>query len=145
MTQPPTPSETTKMTQPIVYFEIVGDNAELLRSYYSALFGWEFEGDKPPRGFEYAPVRADGVGIGGAIGAAPHGTGGYLTFYVAVQNVEAALELAQRLGGTRIYGPDRVTDLLEIGMFKDPEGHVVGVRALANHADHSRSRRRGMK
>jgi uncharacterized protein len=123
------------MAQPIIYFEIVGDNAALLRRYYTELFGWEFDHDNPPRGFDYAAVSADGIGISGAIGAAPPGTGGYLTFYVEVPDVDAALAHAQQLGGTRIYGPDRVSDMLEIGMFTDPEGHVVGVLAVANHAD----------
>jgi predicted enzyme related to lactoylglutathione lyase len=122
------------MAQPIVYFEIVGDDAELLRRYYAALFEWEFEGDKAPRGFDYAAVRAHGVGVDGAVGAALGGIGGYLTFYVAVQDVEATLERAQRLGGARIYGPDRVNDALEIGMFIDPEGHLVGVLAAASDA-----------
>jgi predicted enzyme related to lactoylglutathione lyase len=117
------------MTQPIIYFEIVGDDAALLRSYYSKLFGWRFDTDAPPRGFEYASVRADGVGVGGAIGAAPPGTGGYVTFYVEVNDVEATLARAEHLGGKRIFGPDSVSDTLELGMFKDPEGHLVGLRA----------------
>jgi hypothetical protein len=40
------------------------------------------------------------------------------------------------LGGTRIYGPDRVNNTVEIGMFTDPKGHVVGVLAAASDADH---------
>lgn len=119
------------MTQPIVYFEIVGDDAALLRSYYSELLGWRFDTDVPARGFDYAAVRADGPGVEGSIGAAPPGTGGYVTFYVGVSDVETTLARAQALGGKRIFGPDRVTDSLELGMFKDPEGHVVGV--LAKH------------
>jgi predicted enzyme related to lactoylglutathione lyase len=124
------------MAQPVVYFEIVGEDAELLRRYYEALFGWEFDGDNPSRGFDYATFRPNAIGIGGTIGAAPAGVGGYLTFYVEVQDVETALAHADRLGGTRIYGPDRVTDAVEIGMFADPEGNVVGVLAAASDADH---------
>ena len=129
------------MAQPIIYFEIVGTDAELLRRYYADLFGWQFDGDAPPRGFDYAAVRADAIGISGGIGAALSGTGGYLTCYVAVADVDATLTKAQQLGGTRIYGPDRVTDMLAIGMFTDPEGHVVGVLAVANHADPSQMHR----
>jgi uncharacterized protein len=117
------------MAQPIVYFEIVGADAALLRSYYSELLGWRFETDTPPRGFDYALVRANDAGVRGAIGAAPRGTGGYVTFYVAVTDVETTLARAQSLGGKRIFGPDRVSDTFELGMFKDPEGHVVGVLA----------------
>jgi predicted enzyme related to lactoylglutathione lyase len=126
--------------QPIIYFEILGEDAELLRSYYSQLLGWRFDADVPPRGFDYALVRADDAGVGGGIGAAAPGTGGYLTFYVSVTDVETTLARAQELGGERIFGPDRVSDTLELGMFKDPEGHVVGV--LANHDSAARTARR---
>jgi hypothetical protein len=49
-------------------------------------------------------------------------------FYVEVPDVEAALARAEDLGGTRIFGPDKVpgTDV-ELGQFADPEGHMIGV------------------
>jgi uncharacterized protein len=114
--------------RPIVYFEIVGEDAALLQRYYSELLGWRFDSDVPSRGFAYASV-ADGAGLDGAIGAAPPGTSGYVTFYVRVTDVEATLARAHALGGKRIFGPDTVSDTLELGMFKDPEDHVVGVLA----------------
>jgi uncharacterized protein len=117
--------------RPIVYFEIVGEDAGLLQTYYSELLGWRFDSDVPSRGFAYVSVRADGAGLDGAIGAAPPGTSGYVTFYVRVTDVEATLARAHALGGKRIFGPDAVSDTLELGMFKDPEDHVVGV--LADH------------
>ena len=47
--------------------------------------------------------------------------------YVAVEDVEAALAKAERLGGTRVMGPEKIMDMIELGQFKDPEGHVIGV------------------
>jgi uncharacterized protein len=41
--------------------------------------------------------------------------------------VEAALAKAESLGGSRVMGPDKVMEGLEIGLFNDPEGHLVGV------------------
>ena len=54
-------------------------------------------------------------------------TSGHVTFYVAVPDVEAALAKAENLGGTRVMGPEKVMDMVELGLFKDPEGHVIGV------------------
>jgi predicted enzyme related to lactoylglutathione lyase len=34
---------------------------------------------------------------------------------------------AESLGGTRMMGPEEVQPGLVIGLFSDPEGHVVGV------------------
>jgi predicted enzyme related to lactoylglutathione lyase len=48
-------------------------------------------------------------------------------FLKAALDVEAALAKAESLGGTRVFGPDEVTEGVEIGQFLDPEGHVIGV------------------
>ena len=42
-------------------------------------------------------------------------------------DVEAALADAERLGGTRMMGPEQVMEGLVIGLFNDPEGHVIGL------------------
>jgi uncharacterized protein len=118
------------MGQPVVHFEIMGKDADKLRSYYSNLFGWEINADNP---MNYGMVQrdgnvtADGAGIGGGIGAAPDGYDGHVTFYIEVPDVEAALAKAESLGGSRMMGPDKVMDQVEIGLFNDPEGHTVGV------------------
>ncbi len=65
-------------------------------------------------------VNADGIGIGGGIGPGPDGYAGHVTFYVEVPDVEAALVKAESLGGSRMFGPDVVTEGVEIGQFSDP-------------------------
>jgi uncharacterized protein len=120
------------MGQPVVHFEVIGKDGGKLRSYYSELFGWAFGDTLGPT--NYAVVQrdgntnADGVGIGGGIGTAPEGYGGHVTFYVEVPDVEAALAKAESLGGTRMMGPDKVPEAgIEIALFSDPEGHVIGL------------------
>ena len=118
------------MGQPVVHFEIIGKDAEALRRYYSDLFEWEIDTNNP---MNYGIIgregntNADRVGIGGGIGAGPEGYAGHVTFYVEVPDVEAALAKAESLGGSRMMGPETVMEGVEIGLFNDPEGHVVGV------------------
>jgi predicted enzyme related to lactoylglutathione lyase len=118
------------MGQPVVHFEIIGQDAERLRSYYSELFGWEINAENP---MDYGivaregNVNADGVGIGGGIGTGPEGYSGHVTFYIEVPDVEAALAKAESLGGTRMMGPDEPMEGLVIGLFTDPEGHTIGL------------------
>jgi predicted enzyme related to lactoylglutathione lyase len=120
------------MGQPVVHFEIIGTDAKKLQSYYSDLFGWEIDTNNA---MNYGIVQReqnvspDGVGIGGGIAAGPEGQNypGHVTFYVSVPDVEAALAKAESLGGTRVMGPEKVMDQFEIGLFTDPEGHLVGV------------------
>jgi uncharacterized protein len=120
------------MGQAVVHFEIAGKDADALQSYYSELFDWDIDADNE---FKYGIVaregntNADGIGIGGGISAGPEGYDGHVTFYVEVPDVEAALAKAESLGGTRMMGPDEVMEGLTIGLFTDPEGHVIGVMA----------------
>jgi uncharacterized protein len=116
--------------QPVVHFEIIGQDADKLRGYYADLFGWEIDSDNPAN---YGVVQregntdGDGVGIGGGVGQGPQGYTGHVTFYVGVPDVEAALAKAESLGGTRMMGPEKPMEGVEIGLFNDPEGHTVGV------------------
>lgn len=118
------------MGQPVVHFEVVGKDGAALRSFYSDLFGWKIDANNP---MNYGIVQRDenvshdGTGIGGGIAQGPEGYPGHVTFYVEVPDVEAALAKAERLGGTRMMGPDKVMEGLEIGLFNDPEGHTIGV------------------
>jgi len=119
------------MGQPVVHFEIIGKDPERLQGYYSELFGWEIDSSNPmnyglvPREGNTDP---NGVGIGGGVGAGPEGYDGHVTFYVGVPDVEAALAKAESLGGTRMTGPNKMSDPdLETALFTDPEGHVVGL------------------
>jgi uncharacterized protein len=120
------------MGQPVIHFEVIGKDGDKLRSYYSQLFDWEFGDPLGPT--NYAVVQAngdtdgDGAGIGGGIGTAPEGYDGHVTFYVEVPDVGAALEKAVSLGGARMMGPDKIPEAnIEIALFTDPEGHVIGL------------------
>ena len=118
------------MGQAVVHFEIVGRDAAALRAYYSQLFGWQIVTDNP---MNYGIIArdgntsAEGIGIGGGVGQGPEGYSGHITFYVEVPDVEAALAQEQSLGGSRIMGPEKVMEGVEIGLLQDPEGNIVGV------------------
>ncbi|MCS5732144.1 VOC family protein [Herbiconiux daphne] len=135
------------MGRPVVHFEIVGPDAAALRAYYAQLFDWRYDTDSPVApevsdagdyGFidaatngtatngtasdSGAPAGIPG-GVGGGPGRAPHAV-----FYVAVDDVEAALAEAERLGGARVMGPAaNPNGSLVVGHFTDPQGNLVGV------------------
>ena len=119
------------MGQAVVHFEVVGKDGDKLRQYYADLFGWEIDADNP---MKYGMVDAktnktsDGsTGIGGGVGQGPDGYEGHVTFYIAVPDVEEALQKAESLGGTRVMGPEEIMGMVTLGQFKDPEGHLIGV------------------
>lgn len=112
------------MGRPVVWFEVMGTDGEALRRFYGELFGWSFQ---TVEGMDYGMVPPDDAGIGGGIGTPPPGAPSYQTFYVSVEDVEAALAQAESLGATRMVGPMEVPGGGTIGMFTDPEGHLIGV------------------
>ncbi len=127
------------MPQPVVHFEIIGRDPDALRRYFGALFGWEYDTPSPVAdevsdpdqyGFVDLIAAEDGAGIRGGIGGGPQRTPQAL-FYVAVPDVEAALQRAEELGGTRTMGPARSPNGLVVGRFTDPEGNLVGVAGVS--------------
>lgn len=121
------------MTDQVVHFEIIGADAAALRSYYGELFDWTYEvgdalTDAVSAPGEYGSVQA-GIngGVGGGAGHEPR-----VLFYVGVSSVTAALDHAERLGGTRQLGPVRAAEGdFAVGQFTDPEGNLIGVAGPA--------------
>ena len=112
------------MGNPTVFFEVAGPDQKGLIDFYTQLFGWktnDIPGDMP-----YSLVTPGEGGTPGGIGPTPDGSQGHVTFYVGVDDIAAALEKAESLGGSKIMGPAPVPGG-EIGLFTDPEGHVIGV------------------
>ena len=70
-------------------------------------------------------VQPDG---GAGIGACPDASyQGHVTFYIEVPDVARALDAIEQRGGTKVMGPDAGPGGPIIGLFRDPEGHVIGV------------------
>ena len=127
------------MPQPVVHFEIIGTDPEGLRRYFGELFGWVFDTPSPVAhevsdpesyGFLDLVTSEDGTGIRGGIGGGP-GYASHAVFYVGVPDVEAALQRAENLGGTRVMGPAASPSGLVVGHFRDPEGTLIGVAGVA--------------
>ena len=123
------------MSQPVVHFEVAGKDPERLRRFFGELFDWTFDVPSPvakevsaPDGYGFVELitTEDGTGIRGGVGGGA-GFESHALFYVGVPSVEAALQRAEELGGTRVMGPATSPNGLVVGHFTDPEGSLVGV------------------
>jgi uncharacterized protein len=126
------------MSQPVVHFEVIGKDPDRLRDYFGELFGWEFDTPSPvaqevsePHSYGFLDLLTseDGSGIRGGVGGG-QGYASHAVFYVGVPNVEAALQRAESLGGTRVMGPATSPNGLVVGHFTDPEGTLIGVAGV---------------
>jgi predicted enzyme related to lactoylglutathione lyase len=110
-----------------MWFEVLGRDGGKLRKFYGDLFGWTF--DLVPE-VDYGLVKTgDGRGIMGGVGAttpeakpwAP-----WVTFYTETPDVTASLAKAVALGG-KVIAPRTELPGAIVGVFEDPEGHVLGL------------------
>jgi uncharacterized protein len=109
-----------------------------LARWYGDLFGWTCDTPSPVAqevsqadsyGFIDLLRSDDGIGIRGGIGGG-EGYDSHAVFYVGAPDVEAALQRAESLGGTRVMGPATSPNGLVVGRFKDPEGTLIGVAGV---------------
>ncbi|MDQ0380268.1 VOC family protein [Amycolatopsis thermophila] len=115
------------MGQQVAFFEVISPDAERARKFYAELFGWQIGADPAMGG--YALVDTGG-GIGGGIGpsTAPGDAG--VKIYMRVDDLDAYLDRAERLGGKRLVPPtDLPGDFGRFAIFTDPDGNQVGLWA----------------
>jgi predicted enzyme related to lactoylglutathione lyase len=93
-----------------------------MQSFFKDAFDWEMESVMPT----YAMVRNE-KGIAGGVGSAPDGGAGHVSFYIEVDDLQAALERVAANGGSTVAPPMDVPGGPSIALFADPEGHVVGL------------------
>ena len=108
-------------TNAVVHFEIPGKDQKLLEAFYKGVFDWEIT----PMMEGYSLVKP-GSGIGGGIGTMGEARA-HITFYVAVEDVNAALALIESKGGKKAFGPHPIPDGGIIAGFLDPEGNLIGL------------------
>lgn len=111
------------MDHPVVHFEILGPDGPALQKYYTELFGWKIDSDNPPN---YGIVTPIAPGIGGGVSASHDGTS-FLSFYVATDDLQASLDKAVSLGGTKVMDPTDIPGGPSVAMFTDPQGNTVGL------------------
>jgi predicted enzyme related to lactoylglutathione lyase len=109
------------MANPVVHFEIIGENKQLLEAFYTSVFDWKISAVMD----EYSLVDT-GSSPGGGIGAMGQAQR-HVTFYVEVADVNTALAEIEAKGGKRAFGPHPVPTGATIAGFTDPEGNLVGL------------------
>lgn len=133
------------MSSPVVHFHVVADDPDRLASFYEGVFGWhalsarlaavEGAADRP-----YRYIDSQDAGISGNVNDRRdyrdvRAGGGGVVLVVEVDDLEATLAAAERLGAHRLGegGSDRMAltgagdadGEFELDAFVDPEGNIV--------------------
>ena len=112
------------MGNPIVHFEITGGRPGQLADFYSRLFGWNVNSDNP---MQYGVVDTGSKqGINGGLFTNRDGAS-RVTLYAQVDDLQATLDRAEKLGGKTIMPPSDVPGGPRLAVFTDPTGNVIGL------------------
>jgi uncharacterized protein len=118
------------MGQPVAFFEVISSDAPRAQKFYAELFGWQVSADPAMGGYGLVDTGAGEDAVGGGIGAAddPGETG--VKIYMRVDDLDAYLDRAEKLGGRRLVPPtDLPGDFGRFAIFTDPDGNQVGLWA----------------
>lgn len=111
------------MGQPVVHFEIGCRNSQKTQEFFSKLFGWQMEAAGP------ATMISTGAneGIQGHISALGHEPHNYVTIYVQVNDLQAYLTDASKLGGKTLVPPTEIPGMGSFAWLADPDGNIIGL------------------
>ncbi len=115
------------MAGPVVHFEIVSKKAPALMKFYAKVFGWKIDADNP---MKYGMVKTGAkakIALGGGICAPSPKGEEYVTFYIAVDDLDATLKAVKAAGGKTAMKPMQVPGGPLIAQFKDPAGNIMGI------------------
>jgi uncharacterized protein len=102
------------------HFEIPADNVDGLRSFYSSLFGWEFE-----QGQTQGYYMIKNAGISGAL-AQKENPQQVSTQFVNVESLEDYVNKAKQLGATVVKDRQEISEGY-YAVLEDPQRNTIGI------------------
>lgn len=116
------------MGQPVAFFEIISPDHERAQKFYGELFGWKMAADPAMSGYGLVDTGAGEGAIGGGIGPGQGPDDNGVKIYMRVDDLDAYLDRAEKLGGRRLVPPtDLPGDFGRFAIFADPDGNQVGL------------------
>ncbi len=114
------------MPHPVIHAEIRSQDPDATRQFFAQLFDWKVASEGGLPGYTFIDTGAEGSP---AVAISPRqGSEDEVLFFVAVEDVAAALSRAEELGGT-IVQPEQQVPGVSFGVLADAHGHRIGVAA----------------
>lgn len=113
------------MDHTICHLEIPTADTKKSGEFYRKLFGWEIDYGWGP---DYAAFNTgEGVLSGGGLDRKDNVTPGNIVIYVQVDDINAMLERAAKLGGEKVKEKTEIPDVGWFGLFTDLDGNTIGL------------------
>src|SRR4030043_2225957 len=108
----------------IVHIELSAKDRKELSKFYSSVFGWSMQHLDE---MNYTTFKAgDGV-AGGFNPVTDENPAGTVLIYIETDDVTTSLEDIKKAGGTIISPEMEIPDTGKFGIFRDPQGNMVGL------------------
>jgi predicted enzyme related to lactoylglutathione lyase len=112
------------MAHPVIHAEIRSADPDATRAFFGELFGWKVASEGAFPGYTFIDTGAEG---GTFVAISPRQSAeDEVLFFVGVEDVDATLAKAEKLGG-KIIQPAQHVPGTSFGVFADAQGHRVGV------------------
>jgi predicted enzyme related to lactoylglutathione lyase len=110
-----------------LWHELHTTDAPGAAAFYEKVVGYTDRAQDMGPGGTYHVLSRDGVDRGGIMGDAGAGTVPHWLPYVSVDDVDAVVARATRLGGKLCMGPTDIPGIGRFGVFQDPTGAALAV------------------
>ena len=92
------------------------------KTFYTSLFGWEFEELPMGEGASYTMLKKDGRNVGALYPDSKPGIPPHWDLYISVPSADEAAAKAKSLGGMVIVEPFDVMEVGRMAVLQDPTG-----------------------
>lgn len=117
------------MATRFVYAQLQTSDPSRATEFYRDLCGWTVTADPADEGSPYVEAFADGQSVAGIMPLPAPGINSGWLLYLAVDDLDAAVQTAKRLGATVVVAPtDVAAKSVRISVLKDPTGASFALR-----------------
>ena len=117
------------MANPVVQFQILSKSPDETAKFFGGLFGWTVDAGNA---MGYRRIDTGSTeGIQGGIWPAPPQAANFVQLFISVEDVPAAVQKAEQLGGKLLIPPTVLPQGECMAVLLDPQGMSFGVWSAA--------------
>lgn len=124
------------LTGKFIWHDLITDDVNQARRFYSGVLGWAFEDTTHPHGGDYTLILHGERFVGGIVELEDPSGAEYSRWlgYLSVADVDRAAEFTQNQGGKLVAGPLDLGGIGRAAAIQDPQNAVVGL-LQSDHGD----------